>query len=49
MAGVASVALELFDRGYDGESAGRIIVGAVADSCPEYLPLLLKFAERYGG
>ena len=45
--GVMGVALALKDEGYTGYEAGEIIGQAIINVCPEYIPLMMAFAERY--
>ena len=47
--GVLHVAGGLFAEGYDGKQAGKILVTTVQGQCPNHIPLLVKFAEQYGG
>lgn len=46
--GIKGIAMAISDRGYTLYEAGEIIVGAVIADCPEYLPLLKRFANAYG-
>jgi len=45
--GIRGIALALGDEGYTGYQAGQIIGQAVINLCPEYIPLMMRFAERY--
>lgn len=46
--GVTSVVLEIFSRGYDAEDGAKYVVATIQSQCPEYIPLLLSWAENYG-
>lgn len=46
--GVLGIGLALADEGYTGYEAGEIISLAVINVCPEYVPLMMAFADRYG-
>ena len=45
--GILGIGLALEDEGYTGYQAGQIIGQAVINVCPEYIPLMLRFADRY--
>ncbi len=45
---IAAVALIQRD-GWSGYQAGEILVMAVTDACPNQLPVLQRFANRYAG
>lgn len=45
---VEDIVFDLFYRGYDSEDAAKYLVGSVAGNCPEYLPVLQAFAEKWG-
>lgn len=46
--GVWEVVLGSFQRGYSGQQAGKMIAAEVQANCPEYIPLLLDWAEKNG-
>ena len=46
--GVLGIGMALADEGYTGYEAGEIISLAVINVCPEYIPLMMAFADRYG-
>ena len=45
--GILGIGLALKDEGYTGYEAGEIIGQAVINVCPEYIPLMMDFADRY--
>lgn len=45
--GILGIGLALEDEGYSGYEAGKIIGQAVINVCPEYIPLMMDFADRY--
>ena len=45
--GILGIGLALKDEGYSGYEAGQIIGQAVINLCPEYIPLMMRFADRY--
>lgn len=46
--GVSLVVIKAFDTGASSDAAADGIVGEVANNCPEYLPLLQKWAKQHG-
>lgn len=46
--GIIGIASALIDRGYTSFEAGEIIAGAVYQQCPQYVPLIKRFANTYG-
>jgi hypothetical protein len=44
--GVWQVLLQGLDRGLVGESGGQEIVDTIQSQCPEYIPLLITWAEH---
>lgn len=46
--GVGGVGMGIINAGWTANEAGQIMYLAVYDMCPEYLPLLKRFATRYG-
>lgn len=47
-AGVWQLVGEAFSRGYSGQQAGEFIATTVKGQCPEYIPLLIKWANANG-
>lgn len=45
--GVIGVAAAIAEDGYTYSEAGDIILGAVLNVCPEFIPLLQRFAAVY--
>lgn len=46
--GVVEVVVDLLSQGYDSETGSELLVTTVQSQCPEYIPLLVKFAQKYG-
>lgn len=46
--GVLEVAIGLMQSGYESDEAAKLLVSTVQGQCPEYIPLLVKFAQKYG-
>lgn len=46
--GVGGVGMGIINAGWTANEAGQIMYLSVYDMCPEYLPLLKRFATRYG-
>ncbi len=47
--GVWDVVLGAVKRGYSSEQDAEAIASEVQNNCPEYIPLLLSWAEKNGG
>jgi len=47
--GVNDLILEAYGRGYATEADGEMLVQVVVAECPEYIPLLLEWADDYDG
>ena len=46
--GVVGIGLGLGKKGYTGYEAGQIIGVAVINECPQFIPLMHRFAAIYG-
>lgn len=49
MDGILGIGTVLMDAGLTGRQAGHALFLGVQANCPEYLPLLRRFAMIYGG
>lgn len=49
MAGIIGIGEVLMQEGLTGRQAGQALFLGVYDNCPNYLPLLKRFASTYGG
>lgn len=47
--GILGIGQAIHQDGYTYRDAGAIIADSVIGSCPEYVPLLKRFADRYSG
>lgn len=47
-AGVTNVVMEIFSQGYSSKAGAELIVNTVVSQCPEYIPLLQKWADKHG-
>jgi hypothetical protein len=47
--GVNDLILEAYGRGYSTEADGEMLVQVVVADCPEYIPLLMEWADDYNG
>lgn len=45
---VENIVLDLIHDGWDSQNGSEYLVGTVAAGCPEYLPVLRAFAEKWG-
>lgn len=45
--GIIGIGLALKDEGYSGYEAGEVIGTAVINECPQFIPLMMRFAEMY--
>lgn len=46
--GIIGIGRALMDEGYTAREAGQIVGIAIRDICPQYIPLLRRFAQQYG-